>query len=280
MQQRTTSLLLGVYGLFSLVLTPVTFAAFSDVSTNASYGAAIQSLQDKGIIDGYADGSFKPGVLVNRAEFLKIVILASGNEMRIGDQTELKGCFSDMTGDEWFAVYACVAKEMGIIDGYPDGSFQGNRTVNLAEALKIVVRAFDIPEPVYIRAPDHWYDPFMDATSSNTRLFDTVPREPGRLLSRAETAAVIDAFLKHGTAMCGGHKVGDSYPSTDGCNTCSCTELGEVCTLRACVDKKCTSSNDCSANQYCTTETGDCQSNCPPGSDVCTQVCAGVCRAK
>jgi hypothetical protein len=33
------------------------------------------------------------------------------------------------------------------------------------------------------------------------------------------------------------HDVGDGFPSEDGCNTCSCTEGGQVvCTLRACAD--------------------------------------------
>ena len=35
-------------------------------------------------------------------------------------------------------------------------------------------------------------------------------------------------------ADCNGHAVGDSYPSGDGCNTCSCTADGEVCTVMAC----------------------------------------------
>ena len=30
------------------------------------------------------------------------------------------------------------------------------------------------------------------------------------------------------------HAVGESFPSTDGCNTCSCTETGVACTQRAC----------------------------------------------
>lgn len=35
------------------------------------------------------------------------------------------------------------------------------------------------------------------------------------------------------------HKVGESFPAPDGCNTCSCTEDGTVaCTLIACIDPK------------------------------------------
>lgn len=35
-------------------------------------------------------------------------------------------------------------------------------------------------------------------------------------------------------ADCHGHAVGESYPSADGCNSCSCTAEGEVCTTMAC----------------------------------------------
>ena len=37
-------------------------------------------------------------------------------------------------------------------------------------------------------------------------------------------------------ADCNGRSVGESYPSGDGCNTCSCTAEGEVCTLMACAE--------------------------------------------
>lgn len=80
----------------------------------------------------------------------------------------------------------------------------------------------------------------------------------------------------------GGHQIGDTYPSPDGCNTCSCTPNGSVCTLRACAPQptKCTSSSDCPSDQICSTEMGDCQSACPPGAQSCIQVCTGVCRPR
>ncbi len=41
----------------------------------------------------------------------------------------------------------------------------------------------------------------------------------------------------------------------------------------------CMSSEQCGRGYYCTTEDGDCRSACPPGADMCTQVCAGVCKS-
>jgi hypothetical protein len=39
----------------------------------------------------------------------------------------------------------------------------------------------------------------------------------------------------------------------------------------------CTSSDDCAADKYCTTEDGVCNSTCKPNV-VCTDVCAGTCK--
>jgi hypothetical protein len=41
---------------------------------------------------------------------------------------------------------------------------------------------------------------------------------------------------------------------------------------------KCLSRESCGENEYCTTETGDCQSACEPGAEMCIEACAGVCR--
>ncbi|MBL8684039.1 MAG: hypothetical protein JNK05_33005 [Myxococcales bacterium] len=58
-------------------------------------------------------------------------------------------------------------------------------------------------------------------------------------------------------------RVGDNFPSDDGCNECSCTAVGVIgCTRRACVDggiptdsnllpRVCTSDRDCLSGQMC-----------------------------
>lgn len=47
---------------------------FSDVSANSAYAEAIRSLRREGILEGYADGTFRSGNRINRAEFTKIVM--------------------------------------------------------------------------------------------------------------------------------------------------------------------------------------------------------------
>jgi hypothetical protein len=196
-------------------------------------------------------------------------------------------CFTDFTGDEqWFWAYACAAKNSGVIKGNPDGSFAGTRNVTLAEALAMAVRAWKVPEPQYFRQPDHWYDPYMDAASSNTDFFSDYPFEPGRTLTRSDAAFLIDAFLSMGVT-CGTHSAGETYKVD--CNTCTCTAQGEACTKMACIhssssssEKTCMSTSQCGAGEICTTEDGDCRSICPVNDPKCMApaVCMGVCRAR
>jgi hypothetical protein len=54
-----------------LLGSAVTFAAtevFSDVPENAWYSSSVNNLSEKGIIQGYSDGTFGPTNNVNRAE--------------------------------------------------------------------------------------------------------------------------------------------------------------------------------------------------------------------
>ena len=83
-----------------------------------------------------------------------------------------------------------------------------------------------------------------------------------------------------GAQGCGMYAVGQRYAAEDGCNTCTCTLDGVVCTKMNCsVRDTCIQSSDCPAGQYCTTEEGDCQSSCPQGGP-CLDVCAGICKTK
>lgn len=281
---KTLLLPFGVLAMLMLALGTAEAATFTDVRSDTPHAEAISELKAKSVINGYADGTFRPNTLVNRAEFLKMIMLAQGFPQ---ETALMKGskCFSDFTGTEqWYWAYACAGKDRGIIMGNPDGSFAGTRTVNLAEALAMSVRAWRVTEPRFIREPDNWYDTYMIATQSNTKLFDELPFEPNRTLSRAEAAAVINAFmaLPQPVSMCDGHFVGDTYK--DDCNTCTCTENGPACTKMACIhEPTCMSSSQCGTGEICTTEDGDCMSPpCPANEPNCMvpAVCMGYCRMK
>lgn len=90
---------------------------------------------------GYSDSTFKPDSSLNRAELLKILVEGAGYTP---DESQYSDCFNDVS-DEWFAKYACYAKEQGWIEGYSDGSFKPSSYVNKVEALKMLLEVFGIP---------------------------------------------------------------------------------------------------------------------------------------
>lgn len=64
---------------------------------------SIQTAVEKKYVDGYEDGTFKPDALISRAEFIKMVALATGEKVNQAD------------GDGWFQPYADRLKALEII---------------------------------------------------------------------------------------------------------------------------------------------------------------------
>lgn len=120
-----------------MITVPTTNANFTDLAFGHKNAEAIRFLQDTNVIGGYADGTFKPGNNVNRAELAKILVEAQGITP---DADEYNNCFPDVT-DEWFAPYVCYAKEMEWVSGYPDGTFRPEKTVLKVEAIKMVINS-------------------------------------------------------------------------------------------------------------------------------------------
>lgn len=161
---------------------------FSDV-TGAHIGyEAIIMLQKDGILSGYSDGTFRPDAGVNRAELLKILVAGFRPEEIFGQS----GCFSDVA-NEWYSPYVCAAKELGWVDGYPDGTFRPAQSINRAEAMKIVVNAFDSGRLVadeYPRdvPPDAWFRPFVAVGVGIGIVDPDFPFRPERELTREDAA--------------------------------------------------------------------------------------------
>jgi len=73
------------------------------------------------------------------------------------------------------------------------------------------------------------------------------------------------------------YKAGESFPSTDGCNTCSCSETGAIaCTLRFCAPQpvaQCQTAADCEGNaidtSFCSNGSWNCVDNqCELSCDI------------
>ncbi|OIO54688.1 hypothetical protein AUJ46_02595 [Candidatus Peregrinibacteria bacterium CG1_02_54_53] len=131
--------------------------AFTDVRSGVTpYARAIEALKADGVIQGYDDGSFKPSLTINRAEFLKIILESRGGEFSGAN------CFPDVY-DAWFAPYVCTAKEEGIVEGYPDGTFRPEQTITFVEAAKILSLAYR----QQVQSSGEWYEGYARALESS-----------------------------------------------------------------------------------------------------------------
>ncbi len=129
--------------------------SFTDLDSYDPSKEAIEYLQANGTVEGYEDGTFRSINKMNRAEFAKVIV------EEITDDISGSDCFTDVSG-EWYAKYVCTAKDLGIIDGHPDGTYRPGDEINFAEASKVVVNAFGI-EPTTTNSEDPWYREFVEA---------------------------------------------------------------------------------------------------------------------
>lgn len=143
--------LLATLVLSLTVFTAVAQASFSDVSTAHTHYVAITSLVDQGILQGYEDGTFQPGNNVNRAEALKIILMGAG--ITVDGESNAGILFSDVDSSDWYFDYVSTAVSLGIVQGYNDGTFKPEQTVNRAEAMKMLLAAAEISVSAPASAP-------------------------------------------------------------------------------------------------------------------------------
>lgn len=166
--------------------TEIKNSVFTDVPPENPNFEAIYFLKNKGIINGYkVNGKleYKPENPVNRAEFLKIIY--EGNNLNIDKNSE--SCFPDVPESIWFTGYVCQAKEDGIINGYADGNFRPEQTINQAEALKILAETSEW-EKSEISDGSPWYDTYLKPAREMNLLPE---KEIDDLMTRGDIAEII-----------------------------------------------------------------------------------------
>jgi trimeric autotransporter adhesin len=121
-----------VLGSFSMA-----FAATPTDVVGTDYSEAVTVLSGLGVVAGYPDGTYKPAQAVTRAEMAKLIVVALGLE----DYAIGTSKFPDMAGATWAQGYVNYATGLGVILGYPDGTFKPSQTVSYDEAVAMIVRA-------------------------------------------------------------------------------------------------------------------------------------------
>lgn len=149
---------------------------FSDVTSSDWYNNAISTLAKAGVLNGYADGTFRPNDYITRAELVKIAV--SFFNTSAGQSTH----FSDAS-NHWATDFIAAAESFGFINGYEDGTFRPDKFVTRAEAMKIINRTLGrnphkeqlLPGMITWadNTADKWYyADVQEATNSHIYLWD------------------------------------------------------------------------------------------------------------
>lgn len=113
-----------------LPFTPRTFPDAAD----SEFVREIDTLAVYEILNGFEDGSFRPGDTLTRAQFCTMI--ASALNLPAGKQAK----FSDVEEGDWYAGTVSAMADMGFISGYEDGSFRPDGTITCQEMVSVLNR--------------------------------------------------------------------------------------------------------------------------------------------
>lgn len=171
---------------------------------------AIRYLKDKGVVEGYLNGTFQPDKLVTRAEFLKMLITSQD----VDGQTlpnRLTYPFQDVPKDTWYAPVIQRAWDAGLLD--KKQLLNPEDSVTRVEGIRHVLNLLGLPIPRFIAEeewtlnfrdvrPDMWYAPTVLYGIRYGLITSPDPAEnyfrPLKKLTRGEAAELVynmDVYL-------------------------------------------------------------------------------------
>jgi len=114
-------------------------SAFSDMKGHWAE-KFVSALCEKGIVNGYDDGTFRGNNPITRAELVKILVET------FGGNTEGNKTFADVPDDSWYSDYVKKAASLGIVNGFADGNFHPVLNVTREDAVVMLYRALSLSE--------------------------------------------------------------------------------------------------------------------------------------
>ena len=182
-----------------LILGATVYAvSFSDVSGHWAE-KYIMELAEKGIINGYEDGTFKPQGAIKKGEFLKLIMVAS---LPDEDWT-----VPSVKYDHWASAYIEVAELEKIIEEESIDEYNANEEISRAQVVEILGRC-----DIFLRDADQigrdveFYDTNTMTDGEYSMLCHCVGRgfitgyedatfKPENTLTRAEVATILSRYL-------------------------------------------------------------------------------------
>jgi hypothetical protein len=154
-------------------------------------------------IVGYPGGTVGPERSITRAEAAMVFFRLTPEEIRAAYQAE-KNPFSDTQTDSWYNNAVSLMAGMGIVKGYPDGTFRPGRAIFRAELAAMAARfarKMDMPPLNDSRFSDiagHWAEADIQyaAAAGWVNGYPDGTFKPGHNITRAEFMTLVNRMLE------------------------------------------------------------------------------------
>lgn len=168
---------------------------FSDVTL---YEKEVNQLVELGIINGYPDQTFKPNQPITRAHGVAMLL----RELKVDTTTTVDPQFTDISKDHLYYNEIATAYHLGIISGYPDGTFGPDKELSRAQMAKILANAYKlelkkIQIPFKDVSPSHWAYEYIQklATNGMTTGFQNGTFQPEQKLTRMHFSLFLVRYI-------------------------------------------------------------------------------------
>ncbi|WP_108668925.1 C40 family peptidase [Peribacillus acanthi] len=124
---------------------------FKDLTSEHFAYEAVKVLSSQEIIGGFEDQTFRPEAEVTRGQAAAII-----NRV-LNHKPKNSVSYPDVPSSNRFANDIAAIKELGVINGFPDGTFRPNETMTRAQMAVIIQNAFNLNEIVTISSMPNTY---------------------------------------------------------------------------------------------------------------------------
>lgn len=126
-----------ILGAAGITVQSVSDSGFSDVPADQWFSSFVMTAKDKNIVSGDGStGNFFPARTVQKAEFLKMALLAFGND--VSKHNGRTGVANDVPNDAWFVPYISYARALLIISPDSNNNVYPTKELSRAECAEII----------------------------------------------------------------------------------------------------------------------------------------------
>jgi len=148
---------------------------------------------------GYEDGTVRPNGSISRAEVATVLFRLLKDDVRAQNLTK-DNAYSDVSGTAWYAAAVSTLSKMGVISGYPDGTFRPNAPITRAEFAAMIARFDETAKSADTPFTDisgHWAENAIGKAYGNGWVEGSSKTVfcPESNLTRAETATLLNRVL-------------------------------------------------------------------------------------